>query len=139
MDAQLLGWIQMTEAWLSVTPLTANGTELGEQEWRDSLFLRYGIEPPYPPSHYDGFGAALTICQALDCNNSGFVMARHNKLHDGISDLAGEAFISTHVRDNPKIFTGRAVRGGGGASSREKLHQRGRRHHLRRSGRKRGA
>ena len=119
--------------------MTPNGTELGAQEWRDSLFLRYGIEPLYLPSHCDGFGAAYTIYQALDFNNSGLVMARHNNLHDGIADLSGKAFIPAHVRDNPKIFIGRAVRGGGGASPREKLHQRGRRHRLRRSGRKRGA
>ena len=33
-------------AWLTVHPSTANGTEMGAQEWRDALFLRYGLEPP---------------------------------------------------------------------------------------------
>ena len=33
-------------AWLTVLPSTVNGTELGAQEWRDALFLRYGLEPP---------------------------------------------------------------------------------------------
>ena len=33
-DAQRLGRIQRTGAWLLVLPLNVNGTELGEQEWR---------------------------------------------------------------------------------------------------------
>ena len=33
-----------TRAWLTVLPSTVNGTELGAQEWRDALFLRYGLE-----------------------------------------------------------------------------------------------
>ena len=32
-----------TGAWLTVLPSTVNGTELGAQEWRDNLFLRYGL------------------------------------------------------------------------------------------------
>ena len=60
-DEQQLGWIQQTEAWLSVLPPTVNETELGVQAWRDSLFLGYGIDPPDLPSHCDGCGEAFTI------------------------------------------------------------------------------
>ena len=35
-----------TGAWLTVQPSTVNGTELGAQEWRDALFLRYGQDSP---------------------------------------------------------------------------------------------
>ena len=35
-----------TGAWLTVQPSTVNGTDLGAQEWRDALFLRYGLDPP---------------------------------------------------------------------------------------------
>ena len=38
-------------AWLTVLPSTVKGTELGAQEWRDALFLRYGLEPPELPYH----------------------------------------------------------------------------------------
>ena len=38
-------------------------------------------------------------------------MARQNDLCDGVADLAGKAFTPVLVRDNPKIFTGRSVRG----------------------------
>ena len=43
-----------TGAWLTVLPSTVNGTELGAQEWRDALFLRYGLDPPDLPKYCNG-------------------------------------------------------------------------------------
>ena len=37
-------------------------------------------------------------------------MARHNKLRDGVEDLAGKAFTSSHVRNDPLIYSGCAVK-----------------------------
>ena len=37
-------------------------------------------------------------------------MARHNELRDGVSDLTGKAYTPSHVRDNPLIYSGRAVK-----------------------------
>ena len=56
----------VTGAWLTVLPSTVNGTELGAQEWRGALFLRYGLEPPDLPSHCDGCDAKFSISHALD-------------------------------------------------------------------------
>ena len=42
-----------TGAWLTVLPSTFNGMELGAQEWRDALFLRYGLKPPDLPKYCD--------------------------------------------------------------------------------------
>ena len=64
------------------------------------------------PSHCDGCGADFTIFHSLDCKNSGLITARHSKLCDGVADLAGKAFTPMHVRDDPKIFIGRDMRGG---------------------------
>ena len=36
----------------------------------------------------------------------------HNKLCDGGADLAGKAFNPAHMHNDPRIFTGRDVRGG---------------------------
>ena len=55
-----------TGAWLTVQPSTGNGTELGAQEWRDALFLRYGLETPDLPTYCDGFQAKLSISHAFD-------------------------------------------------------------------------
>ena len=46
------------------------------------------------------------------CKKLGLVTARHYEFRDVIANLARKAFIPKHVRDDPKIYTGRAVRGG---------------------------
>ena len=89
---------------------TVNGTELGAQEWRDALFLRYGLEAPDLPTHCDGCQAKFSISHALDCKKGGLITAHHNEIRDGVADLAGKAFTPTHVRDDPLIFSGRAVK-----------------------------
>ena len=48
-DAHRLRRVTKTGAWLTVKTSTVNGTELGAQEWQDSVFLRYGIDPPDLP------------------------------------------------------------------------------------------
>ena len=40
-----------TGAWLNLLPSTVNRTDIGVQEWRNSLFLCYNIEPPYLYTH----------------------------------------------------------------------------------------
>ena len=40
-------------------------------------------------------------------------MACHNELRDGVANLAGKAFTPTYVHNDPKIFTARAMGGGG--------------------------
>ena len=39
--------------WLNVLPSTVNGIDMGDQELRYALFLRYGIDPPELPPHCD--------------------------------------------------------------------------------------
>ena len=46
----------------------------------------------------------------LNCKKGGLVTARHNNLRDGVSDLAGKSFTPSHMRDNPLIYAGRAVK-----------------------------
>ena len=57
----------------------------GAQEWCDALFLRYGLDPPYPPKYCDGCNAKFKICHALDCMRGSLVTARHNELRDGVA------------------------------------------------------
>ena len=99
-----------TGAWLTVQPSTVNGTELGSQEWRDALILRYGINPPDLPTHCDGCQSKFSISHALDCKKGGLVTAHQNELRDGVVDLVGKAFTPSHMRDNPLIYSGRAVK-----------------------------
>ena len=59
--ARRMGWIMRMGAWLLVLPSIANRMELGTQELRYSLFLRYGITPPDLQDHCRGCGAAFDI------------------------------------------------------------------------------
>ena len=103
-------------------PSTVNSTELGDQEWRDTLFLRYVMEPPYLPTYCDGCQAKFSISHALDCKRGGLVTARHNELHDGVAYLDGKAFAPSHVRDDPLIYSSRAVKRTKAAPSRANGH-----------------
>ena len=91
-------------------PSTVNGTELGAQEWRDTLFLRYVLDLLYLTTYCDGCNTKFNICHTLKCKRGGLVTERHNELHDGFADLAGKAFTPSYVHDNPLIFAGRAVK-----------------------------
>ena len=77
---------------------------------RDALFMRYGLEPPDLPTHCNGCQSKFSISHALDCKKGSLVTARHNELRDGVSDMAGKAFTPSHVRDDPLIYSGHAVK-----------------------------
>ena len=60
--------IEKNGTWISVQLSTVNGTEVGDQECRYTLFLHYGVYLPYPPPNkYDGCWAQLSIAHTLDC------------------------------------------------------------------------
>ena len=99
-----------TGAWLTVQPSTVNGTEVGAQEWQDAAFLRYSLDPPDLPKYCYGCNARFSICHALNCKRGGLVTALHNELRDGVADLAGEAFTTSYVRNEPLIYQGCAVK-----------------------------
>ena len=78
--------------------------------------MRYVINPPDLPEHFYGYGAALSICHTLNCKKGGLITERHNKLSGGVSNLASKAFTPMNIHEDPKIFTGRVVRGGKAAA-----------------------
>ena len=97
-------------AWMTVQPSTVNGTELGAQEWRDALFLGYGLDTPDLPTHCDGCHTKLTIIHTLDCKRGVLVTARLNDIRNGISDLARKDFTPSHVHEDPLIYSGHTVK-----------------------------
>ena len=116
LEAHQLRRLTMTGAWLTILPSKLNGTEMGDQEWRNSLFLHYVIETPDLPHHFDGCNYAFSICHTLDCKKGGLIINLHDELHDGFADLTGKEFTPSHVRDDPLIHPCRAVREGKGPS-----------------------
>ena len=89
--------VTMTGDWLRLQPSTVNGTDMGVQKWRDSLFLRYGLDPPDLPNYCDRCNTKFSICHALYCKRGSLVPARHNELLGGVADLAGKVFTPSHV------------------------------------------
>ena len=72
----------------------------------------YVIKPPDLSYNYGGCGSALSIYHTLECKKGGLITARHNKLHDGVANLAIKCFTPTYVHYYPKHFIGHAVRVG---------------------------
>ena len=97
------------EVWITVFPSTVNGMDLEYQGWFDSLFIRYGIEPPGLLPHCDGCNAKFSICRYLDCKKGGLVTACPNAIFDRVADLTGKSFASSYVRDDPLIHPGSSV------------------------------
>ena len=81
----------------------------GAQKWLDTLFLLYDVDPPDLHKLYDDYNVNFCICHALDCKKGGLVMAHHNDLRDGVSDLSRQSFIPMHVSDDPLILAGCSV------------------------------
>ena len=99
-----------TGAWLTVNMSTVNGTEMEVQEWQDAAFLHYGLEHPDLPKYCEGCNARFSICHTLDCKRGGLFTACNNELCDRVADLAGKAFTPSHVRNDPLIYQGCAVK-----------------------------
>ena len=95
---------------LTVQLSTVNGTELGAQEWHDSLFLWYGLNPLDLPTHCDGCQAKFSISHAHYCKKGGLVTACHNELRDGVSELTVKAFTPSHVCNDPLIYSVHVVK-----------------------------
>ena len=58
----------------------------------------------------DGCQAKFLISHPLDCKKGSLVTVCHNDLRDGVSDLAGKALTPSHVRDDPLIYSGCAMK-----------------------------
>eukprot|EP00957_Ditylum_brightwellii_P133354 10167486-Ditylum_brightwellii.AAC.1 len=65
--------------WLTFLPRYRNNTVLGDQEFRDSLLIRYQCTPTDLPKHCDGCGKKLTLIHALECKAGGLIITRHNE------------------------------------------------------------
>ena len=72
-------------AWLSAVPIKALGFVLNKQEFRDSIYLRYGWNIPDTPA-FCQCGKKNNLDHTLSCPKGGYTMMRHN----GIRDLEGE-------------------------------------------------
>jgi hypothetical protein len=103
-----------TGAWLTLTPNTLNGTELSEEEFRDNLRLRFGLQPLSLPEECDGCSKKFSVDHALSCKRGGLVTLRHNDVAAEWHTLCAQALTPSAVSDEPLIFSGRDGTGGPG-------------------------
>ena len=89
--------------WLSVMPLSVNGTELSRQEFTDTLLLRYARSPGDLPEQCDGCNAKFTVQHALDCKSGGLIIQRHNEIGSELMEWASKALSPSSVRVEPLI------------------------------------
>jgi hypothetical protein len=106
-----------TGAWLTAMPNTLNGTELAEDEFRDSLRLRFGLTPLALPGRCDGCDAKFTVAHAMSCKKGGLVLLRHNDVAAEWHSLCASALSASAVSDEPLILTGRDSRGPTGSGT----------------------
>ena len=113
-----------TGLWLTVTPNRFNGTILSSDEFRDSLRLRYGLDPLNLQSECDGCYKRFSVEHAMSCKKGGLITIRHDDIKGEWHHLCAQALVPAAVTDKPLIYSGRAVtqgtqqtRAAGGASA----------------------
>lgn len=99
-----------TGAWLMVTPDRMNGTDLSAEEFRDSLRLRFGLQPLGLPERCDGCHQRFSVGHAMTCKQGGLVLLRHNDIASEWHELCAHALKPSCVRDEPLIHKGHGAR-----------------------------
>ena len=88
-------------AWLSALPLQALGYVLNKQEFRDSIYLRYGWMIPNTPT-YCGCKVKNSVNHTLNCKLGGYVTMRHNNIRDLEASLLKE--VCKDVKVEPELL-----------------------------------
>jgi hypothetical protein len=95
------------EGWLNTLPNSLNGTVLSEEEFRDSLRLRFGLIPLKLPSRCDDCDQAFNVDHAMTCMKGGFILHRHNDVPAEWGEICARALKLSAVSDEPYIHPGR--------------------------------
>jgi hypothetical protein len=98
---------KLTGTWLATTPTTFNGTDLSADEFRDSLRLRYGLQPLMLPAKCDGCTQPFSVEHAMSCKAGGLVTLRHNDVAAEWHQLCAQALTPSAVSDEPLIHSSR--------------------------------
>ena len=96
-----------TGAWLNSLPNTLNGTVLTEEEFRDSLRLRFGLAPLKLPSTCNRCEKKFVFNHAQQCPKRGLILHRHDDVAAEWSEMCARALKPLAVSDEPFIHTSR--------------------------------
>lgn len=97
-------------SWLSVLPLKRLGYTVNKQEFRDSVYLRYGWKIPDLPAHCV-CGSINSVDHAMICGRGGYVIMRHNALRDTEAKVMSEVCSDVHIEPMLLPTTQEQVRG----------------------------
>ena len=89
-----------SSSWLTVLPIQEHGFYLHKGDFRDALFLRYGITP-LNTSKTCQCGTSFSIDHAMVCPFGGFPTIRHNEVRDLTASLLTE--VSHTVQTEPSL------------------------------------
>ena len=92
-----------TGAWLTARPGILERTYLSAQEWRDGVYLRYGMTPQGLPAICDGCNRHNSTNHALNCPFGGMVIQRHNEIRDELAAITNELFPSSAITLEPTL------------------------------------
>ena len=105
-------------AWLSAVPIKSLGFVLNKQEFRDSIFLRYGWNIPDTPA-YCQCGQKNSVDHTLSCPNGGYTIMRHNYVRDLEGELMRE--VCRDVKIEPELLPVGEQEMGGNVSEKARL------------------
>ena len=94
-----------TGAWITAMPDTLNGTVLLSEEFRDSLKLRYGLQPTALPTRCDGCSKNFSVEHAMSCKAGELVLLRHNEVAGEWHRLCAQAPLRVVEQPVPKVNT----------------------------------
>ena len=89
-----------SSSWLTVLPIQEHGFHLHKGDFRDALFLRYGITP-LNTSKTCQCGTSFSVDHAMVCPFGGFPTIRHNEVRDLTASLLTE--VSHNVQTEPSL------------------------------------
>ena len=79
----------MASSWVTARPMFSHSTVMHKGDFRDAIYLRYGMTPPNLPSKC-GCQAKFTVQHAMECMLGGFRGLLHNEvthvIHDAMKD-----------------------------------------------------
>ena len=96
-----------TGAWLNDLPNTLNGTVLAEEEFCDSLRLRFGLAPLKLPLTCDRCGKKFDFNHAQQCPKGGHILHHYNDVAAEWGEMCARGALKpSAVSNEPFIHTG---------------------------------
>ena len=93
-------------AWITVVPDLLNGTTNSTEEFRENIWIRFGLQPKGLRQTCNGCGRKLTVDHALQCKKGSIITIFHNDVSDGWGALCDSALTPSIVYHEPLINYG---------------------------------